>query len=111
MENLIARSVSTQDGHGGRVKEHREEMEQIARRVYSEERQEILEEIEQKYYLAYQQAVEDFLDVLQYDIESVIKIGFEGCRDIFEDRKAQKYISDHIMKEIRERLKGKHFRK
>jgi hypothetical protein len=55
--------------------------------------------------------VKDFLRALEYDVESVTKIGFDGCRDIFEGKKAQKFISDHIMKEIQKRLNGKSFRK
>ena len=62
-------------------------------------------------YQAYSQAITDFLGVLNYDVESITKIGFDGCRDIFEDRKTQKYISDHIMKEIEKQLSNKHFRK
>jgi len=86
-------------------------MEQVARRVHAEEREQLLQEVENRSYLAYQQAIDDLLDALQYDIESVTKIGFDGCRDIFEDKRAQKFISDHIMKEIEKRLNGKNFRK
>ena len=67
--------------------------------------------IEEMLPVAYQQAIEDFLGVLHYDVESVTRIGFDGCRDIFEDKKAQKFISDHIMKEITKQLNNKHFRK
>ena len=105
----------TQDGHGGRAEEHRAEMEEIARRVYAEERAKDAEELERMMYeiayAAYKQAIEDFLRALEYDIESVTRIGFEGCRDIFEDKKTQKFISDHIMKEIQKRLNDKRFRK
>lgn len=61
--------------------------------------------------IAYKQAIEDVLRALECDIESVTRIGIEGCRDIFEDKKAQKFISDHIMKEIIKRLDNKNFRK
>lgn len=61
-------------------------------------------------YLAYKQAISDLLHALEYDIESVTRIGIDGCRDIFEDKKAQRYISDRIMKEIKKRLIGKDFR-
>ena len=105
----------TQDGHGGKSEEHRMEMEEIARRVYAEERAKEAEEMEQMMweiaYAAYRQAVEDFLRALEYDVESVTRIGIEGCRDIFEDKKTQKFISDHIMREIEKQLKGKNFRK
>ena len=90
-------------------------MEEVARRVYAEERAKDEERIERVMYeiarAAYEQAVKDFLGALDYDVESITRIGFDGCRDIFEDRKAQKYISDHIMKEIQKRLNGKNYRK
>jgi hypothetical protein len=85
-------------------------MEQVARMVFAEEREKLIQEIGQEFYRAYQQAIDDFLDALRYDIESVTRIGFDGCRDIFEDKKAQKYISDHIMKTVSDRLKTKQFR-
>ena len=104
-----------QDGHGGRAKEHRAEMEEIARRVYAEEREKDVEDMERRMqeiaYAAYEQAVKDFLRALEYDVESITRIGIEGCRDIFEGKKAQKFISDHIIKEIQKRLNGKNFRK
>ena len=110
-ENLIASFYKTNDGHGGRSEQHRREMEEIARKVFAEERAALMEEIQEQFYLAYQQAIEDFLHALQYDIESVVQIGIDGCRDIFEDKKAQKYISDHILQEIMKRLKDKNLRK
>jgi hypothetical protein len=54
--------------------------------------------------------LKDVLGVLEYDIESVTRIGIEGCKDIFEGRKAQKYISDKIVELITKELKNKHFR-
>ena len=114
--NLLAfDNLTTQDGHGGRAEEDRAEMEEVARRVYAEERAKDEERMERAMYeiarAAYEQAVKDFLGALEYDVESVTKIGFDGCRDIFEDRKAQKFISDHIMKEITKQLNNKHFHK
>lgn len=115
MKNLMSFSNGTYDGHGGRAEAHRAEMEEIARKVYAEEHQKDMEEIkatiEELLPIAYKQAIEDLLGALEYDVESVTKIGFDGCRDIFEDRKAQKFISDHIMKEIIKQLNNKHFRK
>ena len=105
----------TQDGHGGRAEEHRAEMEEIARRVYAEEREKDTESAERMMweiaYIAYKQAIDDFLRALEYDVESITKIGINGCREIFEDKKTQKFISDHIMKEIIKRLNDKNFRK
>ena len=86
-------------------------MEEIARRVCAEKYAQMEERMYEIAYAAYTQAIEDLLHALEYDIESVTRIGFDGCRDIFEDKKAQKFISDHIMKEIQKQLNGKHFRK
>jgi uncharacterized hydantoinase/oxoprolinase family protein len=86
-------------------------METIARAVCAE----LLAEYENRMYeiahQAYREAIEDILHALEYDIESIVKIGIDGCRDIFEDKKTQKFISDHIIKEIRKRLNDKNFRK
>ncbi len=85
-------------------------MEAVAHAVYEQERAKDDERIKKLMYEAYKQAIDDFLHALTYDIESVTRIGFDGCRDIFEDKKAQKYISDHVMQEIKKRLDGKTFR-
>lgn len=53
-KNLVGRHLSTQDGHGGRSEQHREEMRAIAREVFAEERRQLLQEVEQMYYKAYQ---------------------------------------------------------
>lgn len=114
-KNLMAAYFKTQDGHGGRGAEHRDEMEEIAKQVFASEKEKFIEEIKVIIYeesrRAYEQAIKEFLGELRYDIESIVKIGFDGCRDIFEDKKAQKYISDHIMQEITKRLNDKNFRK
>ena len=86
-------------------------MESIAREVCAEVLTQFESRMYEIAYQAYRQAVEDFLHALEYDIESVTRIGIEGCRDIFEDKKAQKFISDYVMKEIRKQLNGKDFRK
>ena len=113
-QNLCAKAFHTRDGHGGRAELHRSEMEEIARKVIAEDRERLMEEIDERIlqaqYRAYEQALHDVMRVLEYDIESVTKIGIDGCRDIFEDKKAQKFISDQICKAITKELKDKHFR-
>ena len=99
------------DGHGGRAEEHREEMEAIARAVCAEMLAEYENRMYEIAYQAYRQAIEDVLHALEYDIESIVKIGIDGCQDIFEDKKTRKFISDHIIKEMRKRLNEKNFRK
>lgn len=108
MENLMSFSKGTFDGHGGKASEHHAEMEEIARKVFAEENQKLLEEIkvmiQEEAELAYKRAINDFLGVMHYDVESITQIGFDGCYDIFKDKKAQKYISDLIVREIEKRL-------
>lgn len=114
MQNLLAGRIGTKDGHGGRAAEHRREMEETARKVFESERAKFMNEIDEKIraaqYQAYEQALKDVMHVLEYDIQSITRIGIDGCREIFEGEKAQKYISDQIMKRITKELKGKSFR-
>ena len=69
---------------------------------------EIDERIRSAQYEAYEQALKDVLRVLEYDIHSITKISIDGCRDIFEDEKAQRFISDKIMQTITKKLKSMH---
>ena len=114
MENLVSLSLNRKDGHGGRAEEHRAEMEEIARKVFEIEREKLMDEVEERMraaqYEAYNQALQDVMRVLEYDIHSVTKIGIDGCRDIFEGEKAQRFISDQIIKRITKELKSKTFR-
>ena len=114
-QNLLSGHFATSDGHGGRGTQHREEMKTIAREVFKEEREAMMQEIKEMMYeaqyQAYRQALEDVSRVLEYDIQSVTRIGIEGCKDIFEGKKAQKFISDQIMKVIEKELKNKTFRR
>ena len=113
-QNLLSYKHFSQDGHGGRAAEHRVEMQEIAKEVFKEERAQMMEEIKEMIYTAqyqaYEQALNDVLRVLEYDIHSVTRIGIDGCREIFEGEKAQRFISDQIMKRITKELKGKHFK-
>ena len=114
MENLLAGRIGTKDGHGGKAAEHRAEMEEIARKVFEIERVKLMDEMSERMraaqYEAYNQALQDVIRVLEYDIHSVTKIGIDGCREIFEGEKAQRFISDQIIKRITKELKGKHFK-
>ena len=112
MDNLL--SFDKKDGHGGKAEEHRKQIEEIARELFKEERAKLLEEVEERtltaQYKAYEQALKDVLGVLEYDIQSVTKIGIEGCREIFEGKQAQQFISDRIMKKITKDLNAKSFK-
>ena len=114
MENLVSLSLNRKDGHGGRAEEHRAEMEEIARKVFEIERAKLMDEMSERMraaqYEAYNQALQDVMRVLEYDIHSVTKIGIDGCREIFEGEKAQRFISDQIMKRITKELNSQTFR-
>ena len=87
-------------------------MEEIAQKVFRSERENFMQEIDERIlaaqYQAYEQALKDVLGVLEYDIHSITRIGIDGCRDIFEDEKAQRFISDKIMQTITKKLKSMH---
>ena len=110
MENLLAGRIGTKDGHGGKADEHYDEMEEIARKVVQNELDEKKDEFYQLMCRAYEQALRDVLGVLEYDVHSVTKIGIDGCKELFESEKAQKFISDQIMRHITKELNSKHFK-
>ena len=114
MDNLLSFNNNRRDGHGGRAEEHHRETKEIAEEVFFNEKEALMEEIKemilQAQYQAYEQALSDVMRVLEYDIHSVTKIGIQGCKDVFEGEKAQKFISNQMMKTIIKGFKGKHFR-
>ena len=55
----------------------------------------------------------EMVRVLETDVISEVQIGFSGCRDIFQSKQAQKYISDKIytaMKAELNKIKGSSIR-
>ena len=78
----------------------------------------ILEEIAEKkvaavipqiYEAALQQARDDLLRALSFDVETVVSIAFQNGERIWRDSRTQKVIADNIMREIRKRLDGTSF--
>ena len=92
---------NTQDGHGGRAAEHRAEMERIAERIAEQKLAAIVPQIQAA---ALQQARDDLLRALSFDVETVVEVAFENGEKIFHDKRTQKVIADSIMREIRKRL-------
>lgn len=90
----------TMDGHGGRGKEHREEMKQIATEIAQ---QQIKALVPQMALQIYRESIKDILRGLQYDIETAVNIAFSDGRDIFNSSKCRKMVSEAIYKEL---LKG-----
>lgn len=92
---------STQDGHGGRSAEHREEMEQIAERIADQKLAAIVPQIQAT---ALQQARDDLLRAIAFDVETVVEIAFHNGEKIWRDSRTQKAVAESITREIRKRL-------
>jgi uncharacterized membrane protein YheB (UPF0754 family) len=120
MDNLVALSLQSTGynvagdySHGTyqNAYQHKRMMEEIANEVTQKVIKDVLSQLEpileEKMKQAYSQAINDFLGAIDYDIESVTRIGFANCKDIFEDKKTQKYISDQIKKTIERNLRQK----
>ena len=97
--NLCGRG--TQDGHGGRAAEHRAEMEQIAERIADQKLAAIVPQIQTT---ALQQARDDLLRAIAFDVETVVEIAFHNGEKIWRDSRTQKTVAESIMREIRKRL-------
>ena len=97
--NLCGRG--TQDGHGGRAAEHRAEMRQIAEEIAEQKLAAIVTQIQAA---ALQQARDELLRALSFDVETVVSIAFKNGERIWRDSRTQKVIADNIMREIRKRL-------
>ena len=97
--NLCGRG--TQDGHGGRAAEHRAEMEQIAERITEQKIAAIVPQIQAA---ALQQARDELLRAIAFDVETVVQVALHNGETIFRDKKTQRVIADNIMREIRKRL-------
>ena len=91
----------TQDGHGGRAAEHRAEMEQIAERIAEQKIAAIVPQIQAA---ALQQARDELLRAIAFDVETVVQVALYNGETIFRDKKTQRVIADNIMREIRKRL-------
>lgn len=96
----------TQDGHGGRAAEHRREMAQIAEEIADRKIAAIIPQIQTA---ALQQARDDLLHAIAFDVETVVEVAFQNGEKIWRDSKTQKVVAENIMREIRKRLSGAMF--
>lgn len=78
-------------------------MEQIAERIAAEKIAAIIPQIQEA---ALQQARNDLLRAITFDVETVVRVAFQNGETILRDSKTQKVIADSIMREIRKRLSG-----
>ena len=78
-------------------------MEQIAERKAEEKLAAIIPQIQAA---ALQQAREDLLRAISFDVETVVSVAFANGETIWRDSKTQKVIADSLMREIRKRIDG-----
>lgn len=78
-------------------------MKQIAERIAEEKLAAIIPQIQAA---ALQQAREDLLRAISFDVETVVSIAFANGESIWRDSKTQKVIADSLMREIRKHLDG-----
>ena len=78
-------------------------MEQIAEKIADQKLAAIIPQIQAA---ALQQARDDLLRAIAFDVETVVSIAFANGETIWRDSKTQKVVADSIMREIRKRLDG-----
>ena len=76
-------------------------MEQIAERIADQKLAAIVPQIQAT---ALQQARDDLLRAIAFDVETVVQVALHNGETIFRDKKTQRVIADNIMREIRKRL-------
>lgn len=81
-------------------------MRQIAEEIAN---QKIVAIVPQIQTAALQQARDELLRALAFDVETVVEVALHNGETIFRDKKTQRVIADSIMKEIRKRLDGVSF--
>ena len=101
-KNLCSLALGMQDGHGGHRAEHLAEMRQIASEVADVKIAAIVPQIQTA---ALQQAKDDLLRAIAFDVETVVNIAFQNGENIFRDSKTQKVVAEAITQEIRKQLK------
>ena len=96
----------TADYHGGYAFEHRSEMKEIAEEVANEICDRKIEQcIEELYKAAYTEAYAAFINDLNFDVETCVNVALENASSILNDRRTQKVLAEHIIKEIKKNIK------
>lgn len=76
-------------------------MERIAEEIADRKLAAIVPQIQMA---ALQQARDDLLRAIAFDVETVVEVALHNGETIFRDKKTQRVIADNIMREIRKRL-------
>lgn len=96
---------STQDGHGGRAKQHHKEMREEAIKAIRELVPKMIDELVPPIAAAiYNEAITRLVGAITYDIETCVEVAFSTGEEIFSDKRVKQMISDRIMKEIKAQL-------
>lgn len=91
----------TKDGHGGRAREHHDEMRAIAQ----EEIKKAIPQIQEE---AYNNAVHNLLEALRADVNTVVDIQLSTGEHIFHDARTKQIIMKNIYDEIMKHLQTKY---
>ena len=76
-------------------------MERIAEKIAEQKLAAIVPQIQAA---ALQQARDDLLRAIAFDVETVVEIAFHNGEKIWRDSRMQKAVAENIMREIRKRL-------
>lgn len=76
---------------------HRREFEQICERKIKEAVPKMVAQLTQQYI---DQAIQRLVGIIQYDINTYVKLGLQNAGDVFYGEKTSKFISDHIANEL-----------
>ena len=100
--------AGTADYHGGYAFEHRSEMkeiaEEVANEIFDRKIQQYVSEIQKA---AYAEAYAAFINDLSFDVETCVDVALENVGSILTDKKTQKVLAEHIIKEIKRSMKWK----
>lgn len=95
------RPYGTQDGHGGMAYEHQQEMRQIAQEQICALVPKMVEEICVN---TWNEALQRIIGAIRYDVTACVKVALKNGREIFNDKRTEKIISEAIVKELRKEL-------
>lgn len=81
-----------------------EKLSEFSERIEAVLEKSIIQVVEEYGRQVWGQLIEQLVGVLQTDIRSEVKIGVDGLRDVFYGEKCQQFISDSIMKSMKNEL-------
>ena len=93
--------------YGWDTSNHKEEAEEITRTILRDELQDTINQIvEEKVTRIWNDAIGRLVHAITYDVNTCVEIAMNNANDIFHSSKAQKFISDSIVKSLISELKS-----